>query len=319
MSFYETIKKTLTDTVDAVIDKTTTQAQKSRLRIVMRNETKLTNDAYIELGKYLYDNLREGANVDVELTCQKIDCSKQRMQRAQERYREVLQEELVNREITKTEVRENFQKIKEPIVAKAKDTAEKVTELKDAAKEKAVELKDKMPKVKVGYGEITEASAQNTEYGKETADIPAETANTSNIGEDALHSATQKITEPLSSDLISRASATKEETEKKAPTITFVTAEIDNSEDEITSDVAPQEIYSYSAVCDSSEAEPTDSSVTQEFQRTMAVDIADDADFENYTSTGSFPKATASDKANKLKKIISEQESDNSESADPEE
>lgn len=318
MSFYETIKKTLTDTVDAVIDKTTTQAQKSRLRIVMRNETKLTNDAYIELGKYLYDNLREGASEGVELTCQKIDCSKQRMQRAQERYREVLQEELVNREITKTEVKENFQKIKEPIVAKAKDTAEKVNELKDAAKEKAVELKDKMPKVKVGYGEITEDSTQRAEYVNKTADIPAAAEEGSNIGEDALHSATQKITEPLSSDLINNA-YTKEEADKKAPTITFVTAEIDSDEDEITSDVAPQEIYSYSAVSDTSEAEPTDSNVTQEFQRTMAVDIADDADFEDNTAGNSaFPKATAFDKANKLKKIISEQENDNSESADPE-
>ena len=126
MSIYKDIKNAVTSTVNMVVDKTSSQAQKSRLVTVMRTEEKRTNQLYIQLGQYLYENLRDVMPEDIAQTCNLIDASKERMARAQAKYREVIQQELVNREISKAEARENFVKIKEPIVAKAKDTAVKV-------------------------------------------------------------------------------------------------------------------------------------------------------------------------------------------------
>ena len=111
MSIYKEVKKAVSTTVDIIVDKTTTQAQKSRLVTVMRNEEKIANQVYVELGKYLYRNLREDMPEDIEQLCVKLDESKERMSRAQQIYREVIQQELVNREINKTEAKENFQKI----------------------------------------------------------------------------------------------------------------------------------------------------------------------------------------------------------------
>lgn len=298
MSLYNKIKKTLTDTVDVVVDRTTLQAQKSRLRIVMRNEAKLTNDAYIELGKYLYENCRENASESIEDICRRIDLSKERMKRAQDRYCEVLEEELVSKEITRNEVKESLHKMKEPIVSKAKDTADMVSELKDAAKEKASELKEKIPavKVKVGHGIITDEAAEGDEVKEVSIEIAAENPTDSAADSDA--AAEQVVTEPV--------------------TITVNDEAAESKEDEITSDVSPEEIYSYSAPLPSStasnEAEPTDSAQTQEIQRVMAVDIVTEEDDEEVSTYAKpYTAPTASDKAKKLKNIIA----DNSETADP--
>ena len=115
MSIYKDIKNAVTSTVNMVVDKTSSQAQKSRLVTVMRTEEKRTNQLYIQLGQYLYENLRDVMPEDIAQTCNLIDASKERMARAQAKYREVIQQELVNREISKAEARENFVKIKEPI------------------------------------------------------------------------------------------------------------------------------------------------------------------------------------------------------------
>lgn len=303
MSLYYTIKKALTDTVDVVIDKTTTQAQKSRLRIVMKNEAKLTNDAYIELGKYLYENCRENASEDVESICRRIDVSKERMKRAQEKYREVLQEELVNREITKNEVKESLQKMKEPIVTKAKDTADKMCELKDAAKVKAAELKEKIPTVNVGYGEVNNESNENVADTKEQTENPSASASDTviNNGDEIFvkDAAETPVSFSVSNSSADRSMPEKEESYKEASV----------KEPSV-------EIYSYStaAPSDADEAESTDETETQEFQRTMAVDILTEEDDEDDIPViKPYSAPTALDKAKKLKGIIV----DNSEIADP--
>lgn len=295
MSLYYTIKKALTDTVDVVIDKTTTQAQKSRLRIVMKNEAKLTNDAYIELGKYLYENCRENAAEDIESICRRIDISKDRMKRAQEKYREVLQEELVNREITKNEVKESLQKMKEPIVTKAKDTADKVCEFKDAAKIKATELKEKMPTVNVGYGEInSEEAATDKEQSENTAKVVSDTV-INNGDEISVKDATENpVNFSVSNSSADRSVPEKEKSDKEASV----------------------EIYSYSTASPSETdaAESAPETETQEFQRTMAVDILTEEDDEDDIPViKPYSAPTALDKAKKLKEIIV----DNSEIADP--
>ena len=84
MGIYQDIKNVLISTFDVVADKTSTQAQKSRLVTVMKNEEKIANQAYLALGKYLYTSMRDGLPEDVEQLCAVIDASKDRMTRAQD-------------------------------------------------------------------------------------------------------------------------------------------------------------------------------------------------------------------------------------------
>ena len=168
MSIYKDIKKALSSTIDVLADKTSTQAQKSRLATVMKNEEKIANQAYIALGKYLYASMRDGLPEDVEQLCKVIDSSKERMTRAQDIYREVIRQEEVNSEIGRTEIKENFRKVKEPIVTGAvtkasviaKDTAAKAGELKAAAAVKAEDIKTKIRREKEELAEAAEEAAE---------------------------------------------------------------------------------------------------------------------------------------------------------------
>ena len=138
MSIYKDLKRAVISGIDVLADKTATQAQKSRLVTVMKNEEKIANQAYVALGKYLYSSMREGMPEDVQQLCKVIDASKERMSRAQEIYREVIRQEEVNSEIGRTEVKENLRKVREPIVAGAVNTAAKASVIvKDTAKDTA--------------------------------------------------------------------------------------------------------------------------------------------------------------------------------------
>lgn len=193
MGIYKDLKKAFISTFDVLADKTSTQAQKSRLVTVMKNEEKIANQAYIALGKYLYTSMRSDLPEDVEQLCGVIDASKERMTRAQDIYREVIHQEQINSEIGKTEVKENFRKVREPIVAgaantaakasvlvkdTAKDTAAKAESLRAAAAERAEDIRSKMQKEKAA----SEAAAPEDEAADPTAeaveDISAPIAET---------------------------------------------------------------------------------------------------------------------------------------------
>ena len=81
MSIYKDLKRAVISGIDVLADKTATQAQKSRLVTVMKNEEKIANQAYVALGKYLYSSMREGMPEDVQQLCKVIDASKERMSR----------------------------------------------------------------------------------------------------------------------------------------------------------------------------------------------------------------------------------------------
>ena len=195
MSIYKDLKKAFGATIDMIADKTSLQAQKSRLLTVMKNEEKTADRAYIALGKYLYTTMREGLPEDVEQLCKIVDTAKENMTRAQELYRDVLrQDELVSAQNT-TEVKENFRKVSEPIAAgaastatkassfvkaKAKDTAAKAETLKTAAAERAQDIRQKAQQAREEQQEaaaqaasaaqaekVNEAEPEDSEYDEE--------------------------------------------------------------------------------------------------------------------------------------------------------
>lgn len=96
MNFFDTFSSTVAGAVEYVVDKNRVQAQVNRLRLVMRSEAKAMDKSYIELGKYYYENMRKTADTDNELLCQTIDRSKIRMKKAQQRYHQLMEQQLQN-------------------------------------------------------------------------------------------------------------------------------------------------------------------------------------------------------------------------------
>lgn len=333
MSFYTTIKKALTDTVDAVVDKATTQAQKSRLVTVMKSEKLIADRAYIELGKYLYSHMSDDMPDELKTLCAKIDSSKERMSRAQEKYREVIQQELVNREINVSEAKENFRNIKEPIVSKAKDTADKAIDtagkVKEVAAEKAVELKSrvKMPKIEVGYGKNEIADAD--EAAEEIFDSAVETAIESVINSDS-ESTVQEAIEQAVTDAVAESvnveiSERQDESENVGEDAVEAETEADDnviyshSKDDVgRKKEAPEstEIYSKSEYKEAAENDesfvPKTEPVDQGFQREVPVDIISEDEFEeNEPVVKPNSKPTPVFKAMKLRKIITKRDDEN--------
>jgi len=256
MSIYQSLKQTVTSAFDAVVDKTSTQAQKSRLVTVMKHEEKTANALYIEMGKYLYNNLREQMPQDVQALCTKLDESKDRMARAQQRYREVLQQEMINREINKVEVKDNLGKLKEPIVAKAKDTAAKV---KDTAADTAAKVKASAKDTAGKVEEFKEAAVEKAAEYKAKAQAKHEEAAAAE--DSGILIFDENNIDPISDTPVEETSI--------PPVIEY------ESEPEPESEPQPQESVETTPV---QEAVPQE--YDQEFQRTVPVDIINETEFE---------------------------------------
>ena len=318
MSIYKDIKNAVTSTVNMVVDKTSSQAQKSRLVTVMRTEEKRTNQLYIQLGQYLYENLRDVMPEDIAQTCNLIDASKERMARAQAKYREVIQQELVNREISKAEARENFVKIKEPIVAKAKDTAvkvkdtafdtaskvksdtsTKVEELKRAVSEKATERKLNKEKAETTENTATEDNSVSEEISDSIIDIKEESdvneAFTQSIDLSDVDTVEELDAIDMNPTPAEYSEPVTEEVEETSAYDVKMTIE------------TPISTSSVSEVAEVSEdPTPKDKPLDQEFQRSVPVDIISETEFEeNEPEVKPLDKTNPLAKAMKLRKIIS--------------
>ncbi len=135
MAIKDSIKSGVEFTVDTVSEIAAAIAEKNRIRGQLNHIKKLiktdsaTRDqAYIELGRFFYENLRENASPENEAICAVIDAASDRISKASLKYMELLN--LQN----ETKIRsENAEKIKKVVSEKASVTAK-------AAKEKGAEL-----------------------------------------------------------------------------------------------------------------------------------------------------------------------------------
>ncbi len=323
MSIYSDFKKAISVTVDVIVDKTTTQAQKSRLVTVMKNEEKIANQAYIELGKYLYRNMSKDMPPEVRELCKKIDESKERMSRAQQIYREVIQQELVNREINKSEAKESFQKIKEPIVSKAKDTASKVKEtVRDTAKDTAAKV-----------GELKDAAAEKAEEIKNKSHKSEEDENSSNraLTDEEIKAILTPFDNMENSEKVIVPIEHETDAGEEVESILTVGQGLNNEVEVINGDVLPEPIEENTEVisaeseitqADEAEFAPTETEaeaeaeelgesfvpsgdvIDQEFQRNVPVDIITENDFEEDELEVKPTAKKVSFKATKLRDIL---------------
>lgn len=130
------------DVAQALVEKSRLKAKANRIRQVIKSDTELRNQAYIELGRFFYENCRDNANEECESLCTVVDKTTARINKATHKYLELLGD---SGSIKLSG--ENTEKIKKLLAQKTekiKDTTqEKVSDIKDKAKEKASDLGSK--------------------------------------------------------------------------------------------------------------------------------------------------------------------------------
>ena len=71
-----------TDALQALVEKSRLRANANRIKQVIKADTELMNQAYIELGKYFYENHREETTADCEALCVVVDKTTTRINKA---------------------------------------------------------------------------------------------------------------------------------------------------------------------------------------------------------------------------------------------
>jgi hypothetical protein len=82
MKFFETMTDNVTKAVDFVVEKNRKAALINRIRIVIKNERENEARAYVALGKYYYEKLRDGKDEKTEPLCRSVDLSAAKIKKA---------------------------------------------------------------------------------------------------------------------------------------------------------------------------------------------------------------------------------------------
>lgn len=127
----EFVSDTVQEIAAAIAEKNRLRAQLNHIKGLIKTDSATRDQAYIELGRFFYENLREDAAPENEAICAVIDAASERISSASVKYMELLN--LQN----ETKIRsENAEKLKKAVADKASASAK-------AAKEKGAEIKDK--------------------------------------------------------------------------------------------------------------------------------------------------------------------------------
>lgn len=82
MHVFRNVAGSVAKAVDFVVDKNRRAALINRLKIVVRNEKEVEARAYIELGRYYFENLRDPENTRTEPLCVSVENADRRLKRA---------------------------------------------------------------------------------------------------------------------------------------------------------------------------------------------------------------------------------------------
>jgi hypothetical protein len=82
MKFFDTVTNNVTKAVDYVVEKNRKAALVNRIRIVIKNERENQARAYVALGKYYFQNMRDAQNEETEHFCKAVEASELRMKKA---------------------------------------------------------------------------------------------------------------------------------------------------------------------------------------------------------------------------------------------
>lgn len=132
----------VTDVTQSVIEKSRLKAKANRIKQVIKSDTQRREQAYMELGKYFYENHKDLIPSELSQDCIIIDKTSFRIDKATTRYFEILAE-YDNIKLSS----ENTDKIKKIVCDKTeefkKNTGDKINEVGTKTKAKATELSGK--------------------------------------------------------------------------------------------------------------------------------------------------------------------------------
>lgn len=142
-----------TDIAQVFVEKSRLRAKAHRIKQIIKKDAELRNQAYIELGRYYYDNLRNADDTQQEALCVVVDKTTARIDKASRKYVELLNQsgeikfESDSGEKIKQIITDKAIDIKEKSIDKAKDFSDKAKDkakdLSDKAKEKTQDVKAK--------------------------------------------------------------------------------------------------------------------------------------------------------------------------------
>ena len=165
----EFIGETVSEIASSVAEKNRLRVQLNHLKSLIKTDSATRDQAYIELGRYFYENLREGTTPENEAICAVIDAANERISKASLRYVELLN--IQNDTKIRSENAEKLAKaMSEKASAAAKVAKEKGAEALDKAKEKGAEALDKAKTSAADYAGKAKATASDlAEKAKITA------------------------------------------------------------------------------------------------------------------------------------------------------
>lgn len=82
MKLFKVVGSQVSKAFNFVAEKNHKAAMINRIRIVIKNERENTARAYVALGKYYYEHLRDAQNTETEALCRSVDESTQRINKA---------------------------------------------------------------------------------------------------------------------------------------------------------------------------------------------------------------------------------------------
>jgi len=147
------VGETVSEIASSIAEKNRIRIQLNHLKALIKTDAATRDQAYIELGRFFYENLRDGASEDNEALCSVIDSTSERITDASMKYVELLN--LQN----ETKIRsENTDKLKKIVAEKAAASAK-------TAKEKGAVIGQKAKDV------ATDAAAKAKEVATKAKDV----------------------------------------------------------------------------------------------------------------------------------------------------
>lgn len=138
----EFVGETITEIANSLAEKNRLRVQLNHIKGLIKEDSATRDQAFIELGRYFYENLREDTTAENEAICAVIDAANDRISKASLRYVELLN--IQNETKIRSENAEKIAKIvSEKATATAKAAKEKGAVAFDKAKATATDLKDK--------------------------------------------------------------------------------------------------------------------------------------------------------------------------------
>lgn len=117
------VGNTINDIAEILAEKSKIRAQSARVKQIIKADTQTRDNAYIELGKFYYENMRDNASEEHEAYCKIIDKMSARIEKASIKF-----VELQNLQNSTKIQSENGEKLKEMFVKKAEQVKEEAGE-----------------------------------------------------------------------------------------------------------------------------------------------------------------------------------------------